>query len=276
VTGGIERASAARRAHRSTGPGARHEGRARLAGLAFERLSEAEVVEHVIGDIRLGRGGSVIPVNIDVSRLAAGDRELHHVISAASLIVPDGMPLLWAAKLRGSPFPERVAGASLIYSLSGAAAQEGRSIYLLGGAPGIPGRAASELCARYPGLKVAGTDAPPLGFDASDEGVQEVCSRLAMAAPDIVYVGLGCPKQERLIARIAPSFPAAWFIACGAAIPFAAKAKHRAPGWMRQAGLSWLFRLATEPRRLFKRYVFHDMPYAARLLTSSAAERIRR
>jgi N-acetylglucosaminyldiphosphoundecaprenol N-acetyl-beta-D-mannosaminyltransferase len=229
-----------------------------------------------MGDIRLGRGGSVIPVNIDVSRLAAGDRELHHVISAASLVVPDGMPLLWAAKLRGSRFPERVAGASLIYSLSGAAAQEGRSIYLLGGAPGIPGRAAAELCARNPGLKVAGTDAPPLGFDASDEGVQEVCSRLAMAAPDIVFVGLGCPKQERLIARIAPSFPAAWFIACGAAIPFAAKAKHRAPRWMRQAGLSWLFRLATEPRRLFKRYVFHDMPYAARLLTSSAAERIRR
>jgi N-acetylglucosaminyldiphosphoundecaprenol N-acetyl-beta-D-mannosaminyltransferase len=94
------------------------------------------------------------------------------------------------------------------------------------------------------------------------------------AAPDIVYVGLGCPKQERLIARVAPSLPGAWFIGCGAAIPFAAKVQRRAPRWMRRAGLSWLFRLATEPRRLFKRYVVHDLPFAARLLISSAVARV--
>jgi N-acetylglucosaminyldiphosphoundecaprenol N-acetyl-beta-D-mannosaminyltransferase len=272
VTGDTEQAPAAGAARHDTLAAAR----TRLAGLAFDRLSEAEVVAHVAGAARLGRGGSVIPVNIDVSRLAGESTELREVIAAATLVVPDGMPLLWAAKLRGQPLPERVAGASLIHSLTAAAARQGSSIYLLGGAAGVPERAASVLCGQFPGLTVAGTDSPPIGFDAGEEGVAAVCRRLSAAAPDIVYVGLGCPKQERLIARIAPLFPATWFIACGAAIPFAAGAQRRAPRWMRQAGLSWLFRLATEPRRLFKRYLIHDAPFAARLLASCAVDRIRR
>jgi N-acetylglucosaminyldiphosphoundecaprenol N-acetyl-beta-D-mannosaminyltransferase len=190
--------------------------------------------------------------------------------------VADGRPLLWAASLRGDPLPQQVAGAGLIFSLTAAAAAEGRTIYLLGGAPGVPEAAARELRQRYPGLVVAGTDAPPLGFDQSDSGIEAVRERLTAAAPDIVYVGLGCPKQERVIGRIAPSFPAAWFIGCGAAIPFAAKVQRRSPEWLRRIGLSWLFRLATEPRRLFTRYVVHDAPFAARLLAAAAAARIGR
>ena len=100
--------------------------------------------------------------------------------------------------------------------------------------------------------------------------------RLAAARPDIVFVGLGCPKQERLIAAVGPYLPTAWYLGCGAAVPLAAGTVRRAPRWMQQAGLEWLFRLLSEPRRLFHRYVVADLPFAVRLLAVSAAERLRR
>jgi N-acetylglucosaminyldiphosphoundecaprenol N-acetyl-beta-D-mannosaminyltransferase len=249
--------------------------RARLVGIAFDRLTEAEVIEHIFDTMQLSRGGWVVTPNIDICRLAARDPQLQELVSSASLVVPDGMPLLWAAALRGDPLAERVTGSSLIYSLTAAAAERGRSIYLLGGDTQVPARAARQLCRRYPGLLIAGTDAPPVGFDMTDGGIDIVRARLAATAPDIVYVGLGFPKQERLVARLAPAFPATWFIGCGAAIPFVAGAVPRAPKWMQRAGAEWLFRLATEPRRLADRYLVHDLPFAARLLVGCAAERFR-
>jgi N-acetylglucosaminyldiphosphoundecaprenol N-acetyl-beta-D-mannosaminyltransferase len=243
-----------------------------LAGLEFDRLTEQQVLDHIITASRSGEGGWVATPNIDICRLTRRDLALRSLVAGASLIVPDGTPLVWASRLRGDPLPERVAGGSLIFSLSEAAARQGCSVYLLGGAPGVPERAGEELSRRYPGLVVAGADAPPFGFDADPRAVERVRRRLAAAAPDIVYVGMGFPRQERLIARFAPSFPATWFLGCGAAIPYAAKALPRPPQWMRRSGLAWLFRLAHEPRRLFTRYVVHDLPFAAVLLARSAAE----
>jgi N-acetylglucosaminyldiphosphoundecaprenol N-acetyl-beta-D-mannosaminyltransferase len=249
-------------------------GHARLAGLEFNRLTEAEVVEHIIAAGQCGEGGWVATPNIDICRLARTDRTLRGLVAGASLIVADGMPLVWAARLRGDPLPERVTGASLIFSLTEAAARHELSVYLLGGAPGVPQRAAEEMRRRYPGLVVAGTDAPPVGFDTDADSIAGLHARLTAAAPAIVFVGLGFPKQERLITRLAPSFRATWFISCGAAIPFAANALPRAPRWMQRAGLEWTFRLATEPRRLFRRYLIQDLPFATRLLTASAVDRI--
>lgn len=248
----------------------------RLAGLDFARLTEVQVVERIVTASRRGEGGWVATPNVDICRLVHRDRALHEVISAASLIVPDGMPLVWAARLRGMPLPERVAGGSLIFSLSRAAAADGRTIYLLGGAPGVPQRAATELIRRYPGLAVAGVDAPPLGFDSDPVQLAQVRARLAAASPDIVFVGLGCPKQERLIARFAPDFPGTWFLGCGAAIPYAAKVLRRPPRWMRRTGLAWLYRLKNEPRRLVKRYLVHDLPFALTLLATATTHRLRR
>jgi N-acetylglucosaminyldiphosphoundecaprenol N-acetyl-beta-D-mannosaminyltransferase len=248
---------------------------ATLAGLDFDRLTEEQVVEHIVTASRCGQGGWVATPNIDHCRLIQRDEALRRLVAGASLIVPDGMPLVWAARLRGDPIPERVTGASLIFSLTEAAARHGRSIYLLGGPPGIPQRAGEELRRQFPGLVVAGADAPPLGFDTDPQAIAAVYDRLAAAAPGIVYVGLGFPKQERLITRFAPSLPGTWFIGCGAAIPFAAKALPRAPQWMQRVGLEWAFRLASEPRRLGGRYLLHDLPFAVRLLTTSAADRLR-
>jgi exopolysaccharide biosynthesis WecB/TagA/CpsF family protein len=248
----------------------------RLAGIDLDRLSEAEVVERVIHASETGRGGWVATPNIDICRAVARNPAARALLANATLIVPDGMPLVWAARLRGDPLPERVSGSSLIFSLTAAAAASGRSIYLLGGEPGVPDSAAAELSRLYPGLKVAGTAAPPVGFDEDPQQIAAIRDHLLLKAPDIVYVGLGFPKQERLIAALTSALPRSWFVACGAAIPFAAGALPRAPAWMRQTGLEWVFRLVSEPRRLYRRYLVDDAPYAARLLASSAMTRIRR
>jgi N-acetylglucosaminyldiphosphoundecaprenol N-acetyl-beta-D-mannosaminyltransferase len=247
----------------------------RLAGLDLDRLSEAEVVQHVIRASASGHGGWIATPNIDICHKAERDPAARALLAQASLRVPDGMPLVWAAKLRGEPLPERVSGSALIFSLSAAAAASRRSIYLLGGEPGVPESAAAELSRRSPGLKVAGTAAPPLGFDQDPGQLAEIREQLLAAAPDIVYVGLGFPKQERLIAMLAPALPRTWFIGCGAAIPIAAGSVARAPRWMRQAGLEWLFRLVSEPQRLARRYLVDDAPYAVRLLASCGAARLR-
>jgi N-acetylglucosaminyldiphosphoundecaprenol N-acetyl-beta-D-mannosaminyltransferase len=249
--------------------------RALLAGLGFDRLTERQVINHVLGALSRGRGGWIATPNIDICQAAQRDPSLAELLGTASLVVPDGMPLLWAARLRGDQLPERVTGSSLIFSLSAAAARAGRSVYLLGGPPGVPELAAGRLRQRYPDLIVAGCYAPPWGFERSREGVLAVRRRLAAARPDIVFVGLGCPKQERLIAAVGPYLPTAWYLGCGGAIPLAAGTVRRAPRWMQQAGLEWLFRLLSEPRRLFHRYVVADLPFAVRLLAASAAERLR-
>lgn len=245
-----------------------------VAGFGLSRLTEQQVVATVVDALRDGQGGWVATPNVDICRAARRDPAVRELIGQASLTVADGMPLLWAARLRGTPLPERVTGASLIFSISAAAARHGQSVYLLGGEPGVPERAAQRLIRRYPDLRVAGTSAPPPGFDATERGVADLRDRLTEARPDVVFVGLGCPKQERLIIRLAPSLPAAWFFACGAAIPFAAGALQRAPHWMQRAGLEWAYRLASEPRRLARRYLVDDLPFAARLLASSAAYRL--
>jgi N-acetylglucosaminyldiphosphoundecaprenol N-acetyl-beta-D-mannosaminyltransferase len=250
-------------------------GRVGLAGLEFDQLTETEVLEHIIEALQVGRGGWVATPNIDICRHIRRDSAACALVGSATLIVPDGMPLLWAARLRGDRLAERVTGSSLIFSLTGAAALSGRSIYLLGGAPGVPDLAGARLADRYPGLKVVGAAAPPIGFDATAEGVATVREQLLLTAPDIVYVGLGFPKQERLIASLTSALPSTWFIACGAAIPFAAGARPRAPLSMQRLGLEWIFRLLIEPRRLFRRYLIDDAPYAARLLASCATQRIR-
>ena len=123
-------------------------------------------------------------------------------------------------------------------------------------------------------MRIAGADAPPPGFDRGPAELEAVRARLVQAKPDIVFVGLGFPKQERVIAALVADLPTAWFVGCGAAIPLAAGVVPRAPGWMQRAGLEWLFRLLREPRRLFRRYLVDDLPFALRLLAGAVAARL--
>ncbi|MFC3985768.1 WecB/TagA/CpsF family glycosyltransferase [Streptosporangium jomthongense] len=253
---------------------ARKRRRVRVAGLVLDPMTEGEVVEHVVASLKRGEGGHLVTPNVDIGWAVARDPEARELVEKADLAVADGMPLVWAADLLGTPVPGRVTGADLIWSLSDAAAFYGYPVYLLGGPQGAAAQAASRLRGRHPRLRVVGADAPPHGFETTEEGYAEVKDAMLAAAPRVVFVGLGFPKQDRLIARLRQDMPATWFIGCGAAISFAAGTARRAPAWMRRSGLEWLFRLVNEPGRLARRYLLHDLPFALKLLTVCLLRRL--
>jgi len=250
--------------------------RVQVAGLEFDAITEAALIDVVTGAWAAGRGGSIVTVNIDIARAAARSPELADLVATGSLVVADGMPLVWAARAAGDVLPERVTGSSLISTLTAAAATGGQPVYLLGGADGVPEKAAETLAARYPGLRIAGADAPPFGFDQTEEGVQRVAAALRAAAPGLVFVALGFPRQEQLIGRLRRELPGAWFVGCGGAITMLAGVTPRAPRTMQRLGLEWVHRLALEPRRLARRYLRDDLPFAVSLLLRSAGSRFRR
>ncbi|MGK5680897.1 WecB/TagA/CpsF family glycosyltransferase [Actinoplanes sp. URMC 104] len=255
--------------------------RVQLDGTGIDRITEAEVVAVVREALAHGRGGRILTPNIDILRRAQRDDECRRHLADADLIVADGMPLVWASRLSGTPLPERVAGSSLIWSLSAGLGRDGRSIFVLGGAPATGStadgatRAADRLLADCPGLRLAGTVCPPYGFDSDPLTYAEVCAKVFEARPDLVFVGLGYPRQERVITRLRADLPRTWFLGCGAAVNFVAGDIGRAPRWMQRTGLEWAHRLSTEPRRLARRYLKHDAPYALRLLAQAPAQRAR-
>ncbi|GIF19334.1 N-acetylglucosaminyldiphosphoundecaprenol N-acetyl-beta-D-mannosaminyltransferase [Actinoplanes tereljensis] len=249
--------------------------RVELDGTGIDRITEAEVVAVVREALSAGRGGRIITPNIDILRRAQRESEAREHLADADLIVADGMPLIWASRLGGTPLPERVAGSSLIWSLSAGLGLDARSIFVIGGDPDNDGaaKAADRLAAENPGLKIAGTICPDFGFEKDPGAYAEVCAKVADAEPDLVFVGLGFPKQERMIVKLKPLLPTSWFIGCGAAVNFVAGDVERAPRWMQRTGLEWAHRLGTEPRRLAGRYLRHDAPYALRLLAQAPAQR---
>jgi N-acetylglucosaminyldiphosphoundecaprenol N-acetyl-beta-D-mannosaminyltransferase len=250
-----------------------------LDGVAVDAITESEVVAAVRGALGRGEGGRIVTPNVDILRRARMDADVHRYFEDATLVVADGTPLVWASRLAGTPLPERVTGSDLIWSLSAGLGQDGRSVYLLGGEPEDPGwvdgagRAAARLAAACPGLRIAGWRSPEYGFEDDPHLLASICREVIEAKPDLVYVGVGFPKQEWLVSLLRPELPFSWFLGCGAAINFVAGDRERAPEWMQKSGLEWAHRLGSEPRRLASRYLRHDAPYALRLLASNAVRR---
>jgi N-acetylglucosaminyldiphosphoundecaprenol N-acetyl-beta-D-mannosaminyltransferase len=166
-----------------------------------------------------------------------------------------------------------VAGSNLLQLVSEQAAQRGLSIFLLGGNPGTAQRAASVLAERYPGLRIAGTCCPPFGFERDPAELARISEVLREARPDIVFVGLGFPKQEKLIEVLRPQHPSAWWLGIGVSFSFVAGEIGRAPAWMQRSGLEWVHRLLQEPRRLARRYLVDDIPFVFRLGASALRAR---
>src|SRR2546423_4057251 len=139
-----------------------------LRGVDLHAVSEQQVITHILDEIDFGRGGTVVTPNLDHLRRCLDDLSFGALVAEADVVVADGMPLVWAARIQGTPLPQRVAGSDLIWSLSAAAAQRGRSVFMLGGDVGTAEAAARLLQEKHPNLKVAGTYWPPPGFDKSD------------------------------------------------------------------------------------------------------------
>lgn len=246
----------------------------KLHGVELHAISERACVEFILSRLDAGIGGWVVTHNLDHLRRLMRDRAFTALCSRADLRVADGMPLVWACRLQGTPVPERVAGSNLIISLSRAAAERHRSIFLLGGNDGSAEAAAEALKACNPDLRVAGTFCPPMGFEEDEASIAGMIAAIRSANPDVVYVALGSPKQEIWIDRLRDVAPAAWWIGVGISFSFLAGEVRRAPHWVQESGLEWAHRLVQEPRRLSRRYIVDGVPFAARVLASSALGRV--
>ena len=242
--------------------------------LRFDPLTEAACVRHIFAEIEAGRGGRVATVNTDQLALCARHPDFAAFCARASVIVADGMPVVWASRLQGTPLPARVTGSDLLFSVCARAAEEGRTVLLAGGSPGTAERAARALQARAPGLRVVGTVCPAPAAEPDRVALEELRAVLLATRPDIVFVGLPSLKTHHLVAACQDLLPRAWWIGVGVGFSFAAGALPRAPRWQQQLGLEWAHRLVVEPRRLAARYFLRAMPAAIRLLARSARQRI--
>jgi len=246
-----------------------------LLGMQLASCSEPELLDTLFGALARQRGGWLITANLDFLRRYYKEPRMQALYAQADLRVADGMPLVWAAALQGTPLPERIAGASLLRPLAERAAQEGRSVYFLGGSGNVAEGAAATLRREFPALRVAGFASPWLPAEPDDAAVEPTRQALTEARPDIVLVALGSPKQEWLISKLRRSLPAAWFIGVGMSFSFATGDMPRAPRWMQRSGLEWVHRLVSEPRRLGKRYLWHDAPFGIELLGRSLLSRLK-
>ena len=247
-----------------------------LMGMGIDAISEAEAIAMIVDSLERGAGGTVITPNLHHLREFTGRPELAEPFADASLVVADGMPLVWASRIMRRPLPARVAGSDLVWSLSAEAALHGRSVYLLGAAPPACAAAEERMRELYPGLRIAGCYSPPLGFEDDPAELARIRTRLIAAEPDIVFVALGFPKQELLIQKLRDALPSSWFLGVGASLDFVGGTTERAPEWMIGLGLEWLHRLSQEPRRLFRRYVMEGIPFAGRLMAHALRSRRKR
>ena len=182
------------------------------------------------------------------------DPALKEIHNAAGMVTPDGMPLVWMARRLGFLHVQRVYGPDLMRRMTAIAAKRGYRNYYYGGVPGVSKQLAEVLTRAHPGLQVAGYFAPPF-HPLSKEEDDAVVERINASRPDIVWVGLSTPKQERWMAAHLGRINAPVMIGVGAAFDFLAGRKRQAPRWMQSSGLEWAFRMATEPRRLAGRYM---------------------
>ncbi len=206
---------------------------------------------------------------------AAGNSELTKVFNTAGLTFTDGMPLVWVSRLRGARDAERVCGPDVLPALAERGRARGLRHYFLGGAPGTPEGLAASLTNRFPGLVVAGTHSPPFR-DLSAEEETAMVAEINQTKPDVVWIGLGSPKQEFWAATLADRLNAALILPVGAAFDFHSGRLRRAPKWMHRVGLEWLFRLTMEPRRLWRRYLVTNALFAWLLLREQVSARARR
>lgn len=237
-----------------------------LRGALVSALTEAQCVSLILDELDAGRGGWLVTMNLDHLRRFDQEPTYASRVRRANLLIADGMPLVWASRLLGTPLPERVTGSNLIWSLSQAAAEQGRSIFLVGGTSFASTRTARILQERFPLLKLAGVICPDMGFEQRANELEELTQALISAQPDIVYVALGSPKEDDLIDRLRIQMPRTWWLGVGISFSFVSGEISRAPLWVQRAGLEWLHRLVQEPQRLYKRYVFHGIPFAGVLL----------
>jgi N-acetylglucosaminyldiphosphoundecaprenol N-acetyl-beta-D-mannosaminyltransferase len=216
-----------------------------VLGVPVDDATEAQVLKFVAEAVESRSGQKIVTVNAEYVVKARQDPEFLHVVRDADLATADGAGVLWALRRQGIRIPRRVGGSDLIWSISHQAAQHGHRIFFLGAAPGVAGQAAGKLAARYPGLSIAGTFAGSPGEDENGH----IVDLIRRSKADILFVAFGAPQQDLWISQNLTGTGAAVAMGVGGSFDYVAGIARRAPRWMQDHGLDWLWRLVRQPWR---------------------------
>lgn len=241
------------------------ERRVPFLNLAFDDVGFDDVVKVVSSHVESREPGYMASVNLDILVRADRDPFAREAFMGADLLLMDSQPLMRLAARAGTPCREKLSGSDLMPRVCAEAARRGWSVLFVGGAPGVPERAAANLVSANPGLKVAGTISPEYGFERVPEKLTRIASQIRSSNADIMFLCLGAPKSEKILHGYLGDFGVPFSLCVGAAVDFAAGNVKRAPVWMQRAGLEWLYRFSQEPRRLFRRYFVDSWHFLAML-----------
>jgi N-acetylglucosaminyldiphosphoundecaprenol N-acetyl-beta-D-mannosaminyltransferase len=244
-----------------------------ILGVPLALTEYHEVIEWMDAMIAAGDRGYVCACNVHTVMASKEDGELRDALMASSLNVPDGQPLVWAINSLGHSLPGRVYGPELMSRACDRAAEVGHRFYLYGGRnQGALVQLALNLRRRHPGVKIVGGYSPPhrpLTIEERGAIVAEINGSHA----DVVWAGIGVPKQEKWMVQMRPHLNAPVLIGVGAAFDFHAGLVPQAPTWVQEAGLEWAYRLAHEPRRLWRRYLRYNPRFMASFARQLSADR---
>jgi N-acetylglucosaminyldiphosphoundecaprenol N-acetyl-beta-D-mannosaminyltransferase len=235
-----------------------------------------EAMDVMDGMVARRERGYVCATAVHAVMVAQGDAEMRDALRGSTLTVPDGMPLVWAANALGEDLGDRVYGPELMIRYCERSRDMGHRIFLYGGRDqGSLAQLTLNLRLRFPGIKIVGGYSPPFRPLTSDEETA-VARQIDASRADVVWVGIGVPKQEKWMARMRDSIEAPVMCAVGAAFDFHAGRVSMAPTWMQDRGLEWTYRIAQEPRRLLPRYLIHNPRFVAKIAAQLVRERLRR
>lgn len=224
----------------------------------IDNLTMKEALQEIDRLIQENKNAYVVTPNVDhIVQLERGG-ELCEVYKNADLILADGKPLIWISKWYKTPIKQKISGSDLFPLLCKMAAKRNYKMFFLGAAEGVAAKAAENLKKRYEGLQVVGTYSPPIGFEKDEEEMTKIEEIIKDAKPHILIVGLGCPKQELFILHNKDKLGVPISLGLGASLDFEAGNIKRAPKWMANHGLEWLFRITQDPKRMAKRYLVDD------------------
>jgi N-acetylglucosaminyldiphosphoundecaprenol N-acetyl-beta-D-mannosaminyltransferase len=250
----------------------------RIGALWIDAVTFPEALASIERLVDARNGGSIFTPNTDHVVVAMRDESVSRAYERADLVLVDGMPVLWASWLLGTALPQKISGSDVLLPLVQRAAERGWRVYVLGGGGDSGARSAEIFRSRF-GANVVGVDAAMIP-DPLDAGANDgVLARIADARPDLLIVALGSPKQELWMSRWKERLRPAVAIGVGAGVDFVAGRSSRSPRWLSRIGLEWLYRLACEPRRLWRRYLVRGpgiVPVVLRTARLPRAERVRR
>jgi len=237
-----------------------------LLGVRVDAVTMAGAIAAFQQMIKIGRPCLVFNVNVDICMQIRRDPELAMIFRSADLVLVDGTPMTWAARLLKSPLPDRVSGSDFVPAFCRVAAKAGYRLFLLGAGPGVAQGAKIALEEMNPGLRIVDTYSPPYGFEQDETENERIVDRVKRADPDVLFTAFGAPKDQKWLYRFRNDLGVPVSMGVGSSLDYLAGRLRRAPHWMQTCGLEWTYRLVQEPGHLWRRYLVKDPPFFYNLL----------